>query len=331
MIYEIVARNVPHAFEEVCATMPLHTMTEESRNGFTLAVPIPSILTIKDPTQRVLTDPRRNANPFFHLFEAVWMLAGGENAEWPAQFSKNYMQYAEKNGRMHGAYGHRWRLHFGTDQILDVVEMLRADPQTRRAVINMWDPEADLKADKNDLPCNTHVYFRVLDGVLDMTVCNRSNDAIWGMLGANAVHFTMLHEIIAAATYMPIGIYRVFTNNLHVYPHLAKNFEEFWAIPMRRVIYRPGNGGMEPITTIPTLAPHEQLIELLLDCEDFVEGVTGNLRNIFMDGTVLPMAQVWSRYKEGNPKRALDRCKYIDSEDWQIACREWLQRRSIVV
>ena len=73
----------------------------------------------------------------------------------------------------------------------------------------MWDGSCDLDTHHNDLPCNTHIYFRVVDGKLNMTVCNRSNDVIWGMTGANAVHMTMLQELIAAEADIPIGSYLV--------------------------------------------------------------------------------------------------------------------------
>jgi hypothetical protein len=47
------------------------------------------------PTERVLFSPRRDANPVFHLMEALWMLAGESEVAWLSQFSSNIASYAE--------------------------------------------------------------------------------------------------------------------------------------------------------------------------------------------------------------------------------------------
>ena len=73
----------------------------------------------------------------------------------------------------------------------------------------MWDAKKDLTHlnISKDLPCNTHVYFSIRDGFLDMTVCNRSNDLIWGCCGANAVHMSYLQEYVAIMCGVDIGFY----------------------------------------------------------------------------------------------------------------------------
>src|SRR5512137_1214536 len=170
---------------------------EETRNGRALVFREPVLITHLHPERRVLFDPVRNANPFFHYMESIWMLAGSNSIRFPVKFARNLAQYSDDGHTFHGAYGHRWRYHFGFDQIETVIRELTNDHTTRRAVINMWDPEADLGEEGKDFPCNTHLYFRVKDDRLNMTVCNRSNDMVWGMLGANIVHFSVLLEYIA--------------------------------------------------------------------------------------------------------------------------------------
>ena len=181
---------------------------QNSRAGQVLVAPTPVTIVYEKPQERVLFDPSRDANPFFHLFEALHMLAGRNDAKWLDQFVKDFSsRFAESDGIQHGAYGYRWRNHFDLegggnpnlpDQLDTVVQMLVKDPQSRRAVISMWDPAADLGANKKDMPCNTHVYLRVRTNrdyvhgnwkdtsVLDLAVCCRSNDFVWGMAGANA-------------------------------------------------------------------------------------------------------------------------------------------------
>ena len=97
----------------------------------------------------------------------------------------------------------------------------------RRAVLEMWDAEGELRMANSckDHPCNTHIYFNVRDNILDMTVCNRSNDMIWGALGANAVHMSILQEYIASHIGARVGIYTQFSNNLHAYTEVLKTLE----------------------------------------------------------------------------------------------------------
>jgi thymidylate synthase len=174
---------------------------------------------MKNPRERVLFNNQRKANPYFHLMETVWMFAGGKNAKWLAQFNSQMKEYAEDNWDINGAYGHRWFKHFGIDQVENVAKLLRTDPSTRQAVIAMYDPRQDYLTHWKDRPCNTHIYFRVTGGCLDMTVCNRSNDVIWGLAGANIVHMTYLQELVSLAANIPLGRYYVMTNNLHIYEH----------------------------------------------------------------------------------------------------------------
>src|SRR5690606_34526281 len=151
--------------------------------------------------------PMRGANPFFHLFESLWMLSGRNDLPWLAQFNKQMATYSDDGGKTQpAAYGFRWREYFGYDQISELVDHLARDPKSRRAVIGMWDPwgihqtaegqyamNGDLLSaqDSKDVPCNTHCYFQLrtteAGTQLDMTVTCRSNDALWGAHGANAV------------------------------------------------------------------------------------------------------------------------------------------------
>ncbi len=73
-----------------------------------------------------------------------------------------------------------------------VSHRLKTYPNDRRTVVGMWDPWEDLweENDGKDYPCNTQIYFWERKGQLNMTVCNRSNDMIWGAYGANAVHMS---------------------------------------------------------------------------------------------------------------------------------------------
>lgn len=319
-LVHIEGDNVTHALEEALIKFPIFGRQEQSRNGPVLAMPGPTYISIDRPWERVLFDPRRDANPFFHLAEFVWMMSGSNNVRFIEHYNKRMRQYADPGTDVHhGAYGHRWRKHFNVDQILQVVQLLRSDPTTRRAVLGMWDPEVDL-SNHADLPCNTHIYFRAPGGVLHMTVCNRSNDLLWGCLGANAVHMTLLHELVARATGLAQGTYNVFTNNLHIYRTRSDVERMLGAPPLTDYYTRKPYIRTEPL--LDSRNPSETLGMFLYECEYFVK-----------HGTLNPEAYTtkWFRNTFIPAMRNFEARKLvaeIAAPDWSIACAEWLARRA---
>jgi hypothetical protein len=194
---------------------------EETRNGPVLRFPEPVVLAYPDPTRRILDWEVRDANPFFHHFEAMWMLAGRQDVEPLLFFNPRMADYCDDGKIARGfGYGWRWRHHFGFDQIEAVIKRLRENPADRRGVLTMWDVQ-DLQADTQDFACNMQVIFtpvKLEEGyALDMLVTNRSNDLIYGTMGSNLYHFSILHEYMAKKTGMQLGTYSQMTTNLHIY------------------------------------------------------------------------------------------------------------------
>jgi len=264
---ELVVRNVQEAYVRGLARLRQHGRWEDSRNGRALVLPEAMMTTYERPLERVLLDPGRDANPFFHLLESLWMLAGSRDVASLEPFNSGLKTYSDDGVTYHGAYGYRWRRHFISfdpiaeeprqiDQLATAIELLRANPADRRVVISMWDPEADLGQEGRDFPCNTHLYFRVRDVayrdppvtdqnsamheeriargdnlILDMAVLCRSNDAIWGAYGANAVHFSVLLEFVAAACGFRVGRLTQLSWNFHAYEAtLEKVGEALWPV-----------------------------------------------------------------------------------------------------
>jgi len=189
----------------------------ESRNGPVKSFNGPVSVTYQRPWERFVMHPLRRNNVAFLVMEGLWMLSGRDDVEWLARFNEQMRVYSDNGTTFHGAYGHRLR-EGRVDQLTECAAMLEADPTTRRAVAQIWDQERDLCSDSKDIPCNDMIMFRVIGkDVLDMTVCNRSNDLVWGMCGANAAHFSMIHEYVAAKAGMVQGRYTQFSNNLHLY------------------------------------------------------------------------------------------------------------------
>jgi hypothetical protein len=180
------------------------------------------------PTECVLVHPTRNANPFFHLLEALWMLNGDNDVTLPAYMVQRMAEYSDNGTTFYGAYGFRWRQQFDIDQVRVAINTLRTSPSSRRVVIGMWDPYADLIAppDAKDLPCNLMVKLEVEPTFqsVNATVYNRSNDVIWGCYGANAVQFSVLLQFVAGALGKEVGWLCQFSANWHVYANTMSLF-----------------------------------------------------------------------------------------------------------
>lgn len=305
VIYE---RSVPGAYAEAFWKMRVWAKEANSRNGPVMEAK-DVFLEITKPDERVLFDKVRLANPFFHMMEFIWMMSGSDEVSWIEKFNSNIATYAEPNGRIHGAYGARWRHHFGgLDQVILVRDMLKRDPNTRRAVISMWDADSDLGVEKNDLPCNTHIYVTVEKEGLEFTVLNRSNDLVWGMLGANVVHMTMLQDIMAESLGLPLASYKVFTKNLHVYKSLP-NFEEIWNTTVTPNPYASGTVTPRPILNFTRLE------DFLTQCKDFIDG--HKVKNWWLLNVATPMRDAYlDRLAGGN---GIHISQSVKAHDWRAA------------
>jgi thymidylate synthase len=312
-MYQIRGENIPFAFDEFRWTFRNEAIEESSRNGPVWTIPGPSFLEIYDPTERVLFDAERDANPFFHVMEFVWMMSGSPHVKWIADFNKQMLEYSDDGKTLPQSYGVRWRRHFTLDQIAKVISTLKSDPTSRRAVIAMWDPEVDNFPSK-DRPCNTTIYFRILQDRLNMLVCNRSNDAIWGMFGANCVHMTLLQELVARAIGCSVGVYSVVTMNLHVYHHHKDLIHQR---PGATQDYYQTMG----LRTYPILHDGESYQMFYNDCERFVHGdMAFNCK--WIKNVALPICQAY-RHKDIRAKAVTQ----IEAQDWRVACTRWMERK----
>ena len=103
-----------------------------SRNGAVIRYKRPVTIIYTRPTERVLFSPARDANPFFHLYEAVWMLAGRNDLKSMTNYVARFKDFSDDGETLHGAYGYRWRKYFGYDQLDWIVDELKANPESRR-------------------------------------------------------------------------------------------------------------------------------------------------------------------------------------------------------
>ena len=336
----IQGRNVNDVWHDAKQIMKEHGVPRESRNGPVLEVAEPVTSCYFAPQERVLFDPVRDANPFFHIFESLWMLQGRNDAEWICQFLPRFNQYSDDGKTFHGAYGYRWRHHFdGRDQLSEVISMLIEDNTNRRAVIGHWDVHTDLWSPElikqrgsvpKDLPCNSHIYLKVRDGFLHMTVCNRSNDICLGCYGANVVHMSFLQEYLAGMIGVKVGPYHQVSDSWHAYlstwekQHIPSAFEY-----LHWTKYTKNGPWPYPFMTHPTHFDTD-LATFMYNTEP---GTGPRLDspgyiNPFFSEIAFPMYAAYLNWRQKDFKGAYRNLNRMpDNVDWQVAAREWLERR----
>lgn len=318
---EILADNVRMAYKIGLELLAGAGRREHSRVGDVMVSPEPVMTIYRHPEQRVLLNETRDANPFFHFFESIWMLAGCQDGKWLNQFVHDFTErFADHGTILHGAYGWRWRHIWDFDQLLLCTTELRKNPSSRRAVIQMWDAPEDLCTESKDLPCNTTIFLRVKDGHLDMMVNCRSNDIIWGAYGANAVHMSMLQEWMAASIGVQIG--KMYQNSFNYHAYVD-------------ILYKCLDG----VKDLTWCSPYESNIHQLVDnaetflheCEQFVQtgkaGVITVVKNSIWGDVAVPMMMAHELHREKKYDKALKMTDSIMSDDWKLACSQWIQRR----
>ncbi|NBR24195.1 MAG: thymidylate synthase [Micrococcales bacterium] len=153
----------------------------------------------------------RGTVPGIGSVEACQLLAGVATPKLVIEVGPMFKNYAEDNGVFHGAYGARTQ-----DQYAPVIERLKKDPDSRQAVVTIWNPELDLLPEKRDYPCTILHQFRIRDNKLNMSVYMRSND-VWLGAAYDFFQFTRVQIAMASVLGVAPGSYAHHVGSLHIY------------------------------------------------------------------------------------------------------------------
>ena len=129
------------------------------------------------------------------------------------------MSGADENGELGPVYGHQWRswpdYKGGTiDQIKNVVDMIKHNPDSRRMLVTAWNP-----AEVEDMalpPCHCLFQFYVADGRLSLQLYQRSADSFLGV-PFNIASYALLLQMIAQVTGLEAGEFIHTTGDTHLY------------------------------------------------------------------------------------------------------------------
>lgn len=212
---EALVETADHVMRMGREVRPRGKLTKELRH-FTVCV--------EDPTDWACDGINANWSPMVAAVEGVQLVGGFSNPHFVLERLPAFKPFLNaKTHQFDGAYGPR-----AGDVISSVVARLRADHDSRQAIIPIYDAGDALRDSSTDYPCTLSLQFFIRDGQLDLDVTMRSNDVNWG-LKHDMSQFMLLQCSIANALNIPVGRYFHTSNSMHLY---AESFE--WAYGLRQ-------------------------------------------------------------------------------------------------
>ncbi len=154
------------------------------------------------------------------IYELLWFLRGDTNVRWLQDHGvRIWNEWADENGDLGPVYGHQWRswpdYRGGTiDQIAQVEEMIKHNPNSRRMLVTAWNP-----AEVEDMalpPCHCLFQFYVADGRLSLQLYQRSADTFLGV-PFNIASYALLLQMMAQVTGLQPGEFVHTTGDTHLY------------------------------------------------------------------------------------------------------------------
>lgn len=154
------------------------------------------------------------------IYELLWFLKGDTNIKYLNDNGVSiWDEWADAQGDLGPVYGHQWR-SWGTadgrviDQITEVIETIKNNPNSRRMIVSAWNVG---EIDKMALPpCHAMFQFYVADGKLSCQLYQRSADVFLGV-PFNIASYALLTMMIAHVTGLEVGDFVHTLGDAHIY------------------------------------------------------------------------------------------------------------------
>ena len=164
------------------------------------------------------------------IHELLWFIKGDTNTDY---LTKNgvriWNEWADENGDLGPVYGHQWRNwnSENVDQLKQVIETLKTNPNSRRMLISAWNPSVHPNTSKSFSenvangkaalpPCHAFFQFYVADGKLSCQLYQRSADIFLGV-PFNIASYALLTEMMAQVCGFKAGEFIHTLGDAHIY------------------------------------------------------------------------------------------------------------------
>ena len=138
----------------------------------------------------------------------------GESMEEFVEKIKNDDEFAAKWGDLGPVYGKQWRNFDGIDQLKNIIEEIKKNPDSRRLIVSSWNPK---EVPNMALPpCHSLYQFYVIDGKLSLQLYQRSGDIFLG-IPFNIASYALLLMMVAKVTGLKPGTFVHTIGDAHIY------------------------------------------------------------------------------------------------------------------
>jgi len=162
-------------------------------------------------------------------YELLWFLRGESNVSWLRDNGVTiWNEWADDSGELGPVYGVQWR-SWPTpsgeqiDQISDVIEQIKTNPDSRRLIVSAWNP-ADIPQ-MALAPCHAFFQFYVADGKLSCQLYQRSADLFLGV-PFNIASYALLTHMVAEQTGLEVGDFVWTGGDCHIYDNHIEQVTE---------------------------------------------------------------------------------------------------------
>ncbi len=167
------------------------------------------------------------------IHELLWLLKGDTNIKYLQENNvRIWNEWADENGDLGPVYGHQWRNwnSNGIDQIKEVVETLKGNPNSRRMLVTAWNPSVMPDTSKSFSqnvaegkaalpPCHAFFQFYVANGKLSCQLYQRSADVFLGV-PFNIASYALLTMMMAQVCGFEPGDFIHTFGDVHIYNNL---------------------------------------------------------------------------------------------------------------
>ena len=177
------------------------------------------------------------------IHELLWFLQGDTNIKYLQENGvRSWDEWADEDGDLGPVYGYQWR-NWPTpngesiDQISNVIEMIKSNPDSRRLIVSAWNPA--LVDDMALPPCHALFQFYVADGKLSCQLYQRSADIFLGV-PFNIASYALLTMMVAQVCELDLGDFIWSGGDCHLYANHMQQVEEQlsrepFALPTMRI------------------------------------------------------------------------------------------------
>ncbi len=200
-----------------------HPMETRNTRGHTLELCNYSF-SISDLDNEYVSLKSGGTNLTYLAAELLWYWSSRNDLKFISKFASLWEKVSDDGLTANSAYGYLIQQKYGFNQIEKIVELLKKDPYSRRAIININIPNKKVIETKDE-PCTICLNYQIRNKKLHSTTIMRSNDLRYGVLN-DLGFFISLQKYIAELLDVDVGTYNHYAMSLHIYDKDIQFFKD---------------------------------------------------------------------------------------------------------